>query len=319
MSVQGLTHLPRKAFQMKNMKYFALILLGVFFSVIICAALFFSYRAFIATNRIEKNFGQSLGELEQEVSRLKAQLATARNRTENYSAQTYTKTGRAVTAGSKKEAVGKERAAIRRLEKIVESTGLEQLAANQDMDPTILLEIYDEYADRKQVDHRREQQLENNRDLHQADADQYGEELMALYERARLRRGGGTDRQERDSAFAELIAKYPEANATGMAIAERALVSGFRRNTSEVEKYYDMLRENENFSHIVTDRGVEAMPNVEYYLARQYLRQGDNDNALALIESLEKNYPDSLLFTGRSGSGRRWQPVSQVVAKLRQD
>jgi hypothetical protein len=79
-----------------------------------------------------------------------------------------------------------------------------------------------------------------------------------------------------------------------------------------------MLRENDNFSHIVTDRGVEAMPNVEYYLARQYLRQGDNDNALALIESLEKNYPDSLLFTGRAGSGSRWQPVSQVVTNLRQ-
>jgi tetratricopeptide (TPR) repeat protein len=303
---------------MNTMKYYTFILLGVFFSVIICAALFFSYSAYIASNRIEKNFGHSIGELEQEVSRLKAQLLTARNRTENNSAQTYTKTGSTVTAGSKKDAVGKERAAIKRLEKIVESTGLEQLAENQNMDPTILLEIYDEYADRKQVDQRREQQLENNRDLHKADADQYGEELMALYERARLRRGGGTDRQDRESAFAELIANYPEAYATGMAIAERALVSGFRRNTSEVEKYYDMLRENENFSHIVTDRGVEAMPNVEYYLARQYLRQGDNDNALTLIESLEKNYPDSLLFTGRSGGGRRWQPVSQVVTNLRQ-
>ena len=187
------------------------------------------------------------------------------------------------------------------------------------MDPTILLEIYDEYADRKQADQRREQQLENNRDFHKADADEYGEELMALYERARLRRGGGTDRQERDGAFAELIAKYPEAYATGMAIAERALVSGFRRNTAEVEKYHDMLRENENFSHIVTDRGIEAMPNVEYYLARQYLRQGSSDDALALIESLERNYPDSLLFTRRSGSGRRWQPASQVVGNLRRE
>ena len=187
------------------------------------------------------------------------------------------------------------------------------------MDPTILSEMYDEYADRKQVDQRREQQLENNRNLHKADADQYGEELMALYERARLRRRGGSERQESDSAFAELLAKYPEANATGMAIAERALVSGFRRNTSEVEKYYDMLRDNENFSHIVTDRGVEAMPNVEYYLARQYLRQGNKDDAMALIQSLERNYPDSLLFTRRSGSGRRWQPVTQVIGDLRRE
>jgi tetratricopeptide (TPR) repeat protein len=304
---------------MSTIKYYTLILLGVFLSVIICAGLFFSYSAYIASNRIEKKFGQSLGELEQEVGRLKDQLATARNRAENNLTQTYTKTDSAVTAGSKKDAVVKDGIAIKRLEKIVESTGLEQLAENQDMDPTILLEIYDEYADRKQADQRREQQLENNRDFHKADADQYGVELMALYERARLRRGGGTDRQERDSAFAELIANYPEAYATGMAIAERALVSGFRRNTSEVEKYYDMLRENENFSQILTDRGVEAMPNVEYFLARQYLRQGSSDDALALIESLEKNYPDSLLFSRRSGSGRRWQPVSQVVGNLRRE
>jgi hypothetical protein len=303
---------------MKNMKYFALILLGVFFSVTICAALFFSYSAYVASNRVEKNFKQSFGELEYEVNSLKAQLSAVRDRSEDNSVHRYSMTGNAVPERGKRDTPVKERAAIRRLEKIVESTGLEQLAANQDMDPTILLEIYDEYADRKQVDQRREQQLENNRDLHKADADQYGDELMALYERARLRRRGGTERQESDSAFAELIAKYPEANATGMAIAERALISGFRRNTSEVEKYYDMLRNNENYSHIVTDRGVEAMPNVEYYLARQYLRQGNNDDAMALIQSLEMNYPDSLLFTRRSGSGRRWQPVSQVVANLRQ-
>ena len=78
-----------------------------------------------------------------------------------------------------------------------------------------------------------------------------------------------------------------------------------------------MLRDNENFSHLVTDRGIEAMPNIEYYLACQYHRQGDSDKALAIIEALEKNYPDSLLFTRRAGSGRRWQPVAQVVGDLR--
>jgi hypothetical protein len=304
---------------MKNMKYFAFIIPGIIFSVIICAALFFSYSAYVASNRVEKNFMQSLGELEHELNGLKAQLATVRNQTEDISLHRYSKTGNAVPEKGKRDTAIKEGRAIRRLEKIVESTGLEQLAENQNMDPTILSELYEEYADRRQVDQRREQQLENNRDLHKADADQYGEELMALYERARLRRGGGADRQESDSAFAELLENFPEAYATGMAIAERAFVSSFRRNTSEVEKYYDMLRGNENFSHIVTDRGVEAMPNVEYYLARQYLRQGDNVNALALIESLEKNYPDSLLFARRSGSGPRWQPASQMVGNLRRE
>lgn len=304
---------------MKTLKHYTLILLGIFFSVTSCAALYFSYSAYVRSTRAEKNFKQSLGELEQEVNSLKAQLAAARDRSEDKSGPRYSMAGKAIPERGKTDTAAKEPAAIRRLEKIIEATGLEQLAKNQNMDPTILSELYDEYADRKQVAQRREQQLENNRELHKADADQYGQELMALYERARLRRGAGADRQERDNAFAELIEKYPEAYATGMAIAERALVSGFRRKTSEVEKYYDMLRDNENFSHIVTDRGVEAMPNVEYYLARQYLRQGDNDNALAIIESLEKNYPDSLLFTGRSASGRRWQAVSQVVTNLRRE
>jgi tetratricopeptide (TPR) repeat protein len=212
-----------------------------------------------------------------------------------------------------------QRAAVRRLEKIVESTGLEQLAANDNMDPTVFSEMYAEYADRRQTLQQREQRLQINTELHKADEDRYGPELMALYERARLRRRSDTDRQESDRAFAELLAKYPEAYATGMAIGERALISGYRKDTSEVEKYYDMLRQNENFSNVVTDRGVEAMPNIEYYLARQYLRQGNTENALALVESLEKNYPDSRLFTGRFGSRQRWQPVSQVIPGLRQE
>ena len=160
--------------------------------------------------------------------------------------------------------------------------------------------------------------MEINEELHQADTHQYGEELNALYEQARLRRRGDADRTKSDSAFAELLAKYLEAYTTGMAIAERAIYSGYRGNTDGVEKYYDMLRENEKFSHIVTDRGVEAMPNIEYYLARQDIRQGDSDSALSFIESLEKNYPDSLLFMRGSGRGRRWQPVTQVVSGLRQ-
>ncbi len=304
---------------MKTLKHYSLILVGIFFCVASCAALFFSYGAYVASNRAEKNFRQSLGELEKDVNSLKAQLAALKNRQEDKSVNRYSKTGKAAPERGPRNSAANEHGAVRRLEKIIASTGLEQLAENQNMDPTILSELYDEFADRKQVAQRREQQLENNRDLHKDDADQYGEELMALYERARLRRGAGTDRQASDSAFAELLAKYPEAYATGMAIAERAFVSGFRGNTSEVEKYYNMLRNNENFSDIVTDRGVEAMPNVEYYLARQYLRQGDNDSALAHIVSLEKNYPDSLLFTRRSGSGRRWQPVTQVIGDLRRE
>jgi len=304
---------------MKSIKHFNLILLAAFFSVIAGAALFFSLNAYRSSIKVEKNYRQALNRLEQEIAGLKAQLATIQLQAEDDKTHIISKTGNAVTLKSKAEPLVSQREAVRRLEKIVESTGLEQLAANEDMDPTLLSEMYAEFADRRQTALQHEQLLQINTELHKADEDRYGPELMALYERARLRRRGDTNRQESDRAFAELLAKYPDAYATGMAIAERALVSGFRRDTSEVEKYFDMLRQNENFSNVVTDRGVEAMPNIEYYLARQYLQQGSVDSALALVESLEKNYPDSRLFTRRYGSRQRWQPASQVLPSLRQE
>ena len=304
---------------MKNIRQYALILLALLISVAAGAALFFSYNAYTSSIEVEKNYRQSLGQLNQEIAALKAQLATIQVQAEVGSTQTLSKTGNAVTLKNKGDSLVSQRNAVLRLEKIVESTGLEQLAAKEDMNPALLSEMYAEFADRRQTGMQHEQLLQINAELHKADVDRYGPELMALYEQARLRRRGDTDRQESDRAFAELLAKYPDAYATGMAIAERALISGFRRDTVEVEKYYDMLRQNENFSNVVTDRGVEAVPNIEYYLARQYLRQGSIDSALPLIESLEKNYADSRLFTGRFGSRQRWQPVSQVIPTLRQE
>jgi hypothetical protein len=318
-NLQVLTHLIRKALPLKNIKYYTLGPLAVFLFVIAGAALFFSYDAYKSSIEAERDYRQSIGRLEKEIAELKAQLATIQIQAEDDSTQIISKSGNTAVLKSKADPLVSQREAVRRLERIVESTGLEQLAANEEMDPAVLSEMYAEYADRRQAVEQHEQLLQINTALHKTDEDRYGPELMALYEKARLRRRGNAERQESDQAFAELLAKYPEAYATGMAIAERALFSGFRRNTSDVERYHDMLRDNENFSHIVTDRGVEAMPNIEYYLARHYLRQGYSEEALPLIESLEKNYPDSLLFTRRSGSGRRWQPASQVIPRLRQE
>jgi tetratricopeptide (TPR) repeat protein len=305
---------------MKNMKHYILGLLGALISIIAGAALYFSVNAYRFSIEAEMNYRQSLGRFEKEIAALKEQLATLQFQAADTSTHQTADSGNAVAIkGKRGDPLVSQREAVRRLEKIVESTGLEQLAANDNMDPTVFSEMYAEYADRRQTALQREQMLQINTELHKTDEDRYGPELMALYERARLRRRGDAERQASDQAFAELLAKYPDAYATGMSIAERAMFSGFRRNTSEVEKYYDMLRQNENFLNVVTDRGVEAMPNIEYYLARQYLRQGSIDSAQALIESLEKNYPDSRLFTGRLGGGRRWQPASQVIPGLRQE
>jgi hypothetical protein len=56
-----------------------------------------------------------------------------------------------------------------------------------------------------------------------------------------------------------MLSDYPDAYATGMAIAERSLRSAIMRETNGVQDYYSLLLENDNFSDVVTDCGVEAI------------------------------------------------------------
>jgi hypothetical protein len=63
---------------------------------------------------------------------------------------------------------------------------------------------------------------------------------------------------------------------------------------------------------------LEVRPNIEHYLAQQYLRDGRIEDARVLRDSLELNFFDSYILTRNPGSGRRWLPVSQVVSKLDQ-
>ena len=204
-----------------------------------------------------------------------------------------------------------------RLKKIVESTGLDRLAKMENIDPDILKKLYDEHSQRNIIDEHRAYLREKNDEFHQLDALQYDQELSALYQRARARGRGATEREDRDKAFQEMQSRYPEAYATGMVIAERGLVSAFRRDAGSAEQYYTMLRENENFSDIVSDRGVEAVPNLEYYLADRYIREGRTGEAQQMLESLEKNYSGSLVFIRGRGRGLSWQPVSEAVSALR--
>ena len=205
-----------------------------------------------------------------------------------------------------------------RLKQIIESTGLEQLAKIENIDPDILREIYDDRTKRNSIAFHRNYLREENRELHLADKRRYDEGLNSLYRRARFRRRRGANNEDSNKAFDEMLVIYPDAYATAMVIAERALYYA-RRNTAETEKYYIMLRENENesYSNVVTDRGIEAKPNIEYYLADQYIREGRIEDANSMLESLEKNYSDSILRMRKGAPGPRWQPVSQGVTSLR--
>lgn len=162
--------------------------------------------------------------------------------------------------------------------------------------------------------------MEKNKELHQTDKDRYGAELNDLYSKARPLRGETNDPEaqaESDQAFATLISQYPEANATGMVIAERALGSALAMNTADVEKYYSMLKSKENFSGTVTDNGIEAVPTLQVFMARNYLQTGNKKAAEKLVTDLAKNYPDSLVSDRELGSGQPvWIPASKVLFDL---
>ncbi len=204
-----------------------------------------------------------------------------------------------------------------RLRQILESTGLDLLAEMEDLDPSILKELYDERAGKKEIDAVRAQLRGKNKELHQADKNRYDEELASLYERARFRGMRNISREDREKAFQDMLLKYPDAYATGMLVAERALFSAYRRNTTEGEKYYRMLQENSNFSDVITDRGIEATPNVAYNLASQYIREGRTEEANRMLDALKNDYPDSLLFVRTRGRGMTWRTVSRAAPLLR--
>jgi len=297
------------------------ICIGLLATVMCAIAAIYSYRAYHSARDIQKTHQQSIDTLDQKVARLDAKLEKLEN--ELAAAQNRVRG----TAGIQNPKKLKPRAsqptdsqlqALEQMEHILDSTGLAQLAENENIDPSVLLQMYDEYAQRNQVASYRQKLLQKDRDYLDTDRKNYEEDLMSLYELARHRRGSDTDSETREKAFEEMVEKYPDAYATAKVIAERAVRSAFRRNTTAVEEYYQMLRQNDKFATVTTDRGLEVLPNIEHYLAQQYLRDGRIEDARGLRDSLELNFSDSYILTREPGTGWKWLPVSQVVSKLDQ-
>lgn len=287
-------------------------IIAVLSAVICMVSIFFSYRVYVSSKKLVTEYRDDLSALRLSYAELEKQYKP----TDNNLGQTPLKKS-PLTARNGDEAAFDNRKKVRELAQIIRSTGLDQLAANQDLDPSILSRIYEDYALQDQVRNYRGQAVEMSRELHEIDRNQYDEELMVLYDRARLRRRGVGNPEDQEKAFNEMLAKFPDAYATGMAIAERGLRSAFLRKGDDVKEYYSMLSENDKFSNIVTDRGTEAMPNLENYLAYSYIQEGRFEDALVFIESLEKKYANSFVLT--RGSDRRLKliPASQAAENLR--
>jgi hypothetical protein len=300
-------------------------------SVTICVlVLFLGYRTYHTNQKMMLKYKSELTALRSSNARLENQFAELKIRQEEIEISVSDKTAllapektlqlnKNLPTGDGQDKKMQQEKMIRQLLQIIQSTGLDKLAASGDLDPSILSRIYEEYEQRDEASSYHEKMLNNNRELHQSDRDNYSqdiEELNSLYERARLRRGKAGNAQEREEAFNELLTKFPYAYVTGLAIGERALFSAFRRENSETEAYYNMLTQTQNFENLVTDRGAEVMPNLEQYMAYAYIQEGRIDEARAMIDSLGNKYPDSFVII--PGVNRRFErvPVRQVIEDL---
>jgi len=281
--------------------------------------------------------------LQAEVRRLQDQVASMTDTLASLSRQKPTFAPANTAASAEQDDAGAAGVAllddaISRLEQIVDSVGLEQLATNERMNPAYMRDMYSEYAERKMAEEARQRGREISAQLMEADRAKYGDEVQTLFDQARQRGGRGrgnrgTDEEraaqdaEREKALNDLIAKYPDANMTGMLLTERAVGATFRGDTATVEKYYQQLTANRNFAGLTTEWGVQAVPSVQYMLASRYINEGRNAEAEAVISALERDYGESKIYTmgGRGGRGGRGpggppslQSGSSAAAQLRQ-
>lgn len=298
---------------------------------------FLSYRAYSSSSGIEKVYLQSIRSLKElidsqdtKIASLSKQIAVLEDRlTANFDISNPQAKNRldgknnneVITSQSEdlkrlKQTIESSERELLSLRQILESTGLAQLAEEKNIDPDILLELYDIRNYHRDIGDQHKYLLEQNKELHLADKNRYDQELDSLYRRARFRKRRKYT-EDSNKAFEEMLANYPDAYATAMAIGERALFS-IRSNTPEAEKYYKMLQKNQNerYSNVITDQGIEVLPNIEYFLARQYVREGRLKEAETMLKSIEENYSNSLVFFRRN---RRWRPISQTVERLRRE
>ncbi len=278
-----------------------------------------SYNLYISAKEVEQTCMLSIQALQQDIRRIEVGIAAIKAGTKH----SYDLTSEPLEKNAGKNGsdglTELNHDELMRLKKIIQSTGLEKLASMENIDPAVLQDLYDKHTERENIRSYHQSLLERNSEQHTMDKERYDEELNRLYNLARFRRGTVSGSGERETAFDELLSKYPDAYATAMVVAERAIMAGFRRDFEKVENYYDILIKtgNQDVPSVVTDRGTEALPNIEHTLARHYISTGRTREADQMIESLESNYNDSMVVVRKRGSGPFLQPISKVIEELK--
>jgi len=320
---------------MKFGKYFTFSnCLAVISAGICVAAVTYSYRSQAIVKRAEDTFAETLKALQQDIGRIESKLASvsANGYSAGRSAPVKKFPAASISGGASATEAGDSGVAdilrsqqdeIVRLKEIIDATGLDQLSEYGDLDLTVLKELSQRRSRMMEMVSSRQANMEKNTQRHNEDDAFYGGELGSLYEKARIRFNRNSDEKEREAAFNEIIQEYPDSYATASLLAERALEATAKQDTESVEKYYHMLLDsgNEAARDVIAGQGIEAMPMIETYLARQYIRDGRTQDAKEMIDSLDENYANSMVFLGRGQGGRRGgppaQPVYRVVEQLR--
>ncbi|WP_295406930.1 hypothetical protein [uncultured Thiocystis sp.] len=190
-------------------------------------------------------------------------------------------------------------------------------------DPRMLAHIGEQYATRARFEEKRKKLKDRASQMYQRDFDSYGSaayrELSELYQRARPRRGAQTQDQvaDRESALKTLLKDYPEAWSTSVAVAEQALDEAINRNTSGVEGYYQSLVNASPYPEIVTEQGINAIPTLQTYLARQYVEEGRIDDAAAMLDILSAQGDSVILEPDEMGQPTA-RSAEDIVLELRE-
>jgi len=152
-------------------------------------------RAQRATSRLETTLHGTLQTLQDRIAGLQSQLHGL-----DVAVNAVTQQAGRVVAGSMDMADAGDdfvaslvalEGSVSRLEQLVDDAGIEDVATNGAVSPTMLRDMVGEYAERRQVETLQQTLRTRNEELHAADKQKYGDDVVALYEQSRMRFGQG--------------------------------------------------------------------------------------------------------------------------------
>lgn len=215
---------------------------------------------------------------------------------------------------------------LSKLQHVIRSAGLDAAAPYLTPPPgsstPLLAQMGEQYATRARFEEKRKKMLEHSEQMRQRDMDTYGAQsyqaIADLYEKARPTRGNATpeEKAQREAALSSLMSNYPEAWSTSVAVAEQALDAAMNRDVQSAETYYQSLVESSPYTEVVTDQGINAIPTLQTYLARQYVSEGRYDEATSILDALSAQSDTVILEPNDMGQPTA-KSAQDIVTELR--